>query len=93
MKNFAVIFSNNKETQMKKTLFILLFATSSVAFAHNCPNVMKEIDAKMGSAKGVSPENLAQVKKLRAEGEQLHKEGKHDESLKALEKAKGLLGA
>jgi hypothetical protein len=78
---------------MKKTLLILLLSTSSIAFAHNCPNVMKEIDAKMGTAKGVSPENLAQVKKLRAEGEQFHKEGKHDESMKALEKAKGLLGA
>lgn len=78
---------------MKKTLLVLLLATSSIAFAHNCPNVMKEIDAKMGSAKGVSAENLAQAKKLRAEGEQFHKEGKHDESMKALEKAKGLLGA
>lgn len=78
---------------MKKTLLVLLLTTSSIAFAHNCPNVMKEIDAKMGSAKGVSPDNLAQAKKLRAEGEQFHKEGKHDESLKALEKAKGLLGS
>lgn len=78
---------------MKKTLLILLFATSPIAFAHSCPKVMQEIDAKMVSAKGVSAENLAQVKQLRAEGEQLHKEGKHDESMKALEKAKGLLGA
>jgi hypothetical protein len=87
------MLSNYKETQMKKTLLILLLATSSIAFAHNCPNVMKEIDAKMGAAKGVSPENLAQAKKLRAEGEQFHKEGKHDESMKTLEKAKGLLGS
>jgi hypothetical protein len=35
---------------------------------------------------------MAEVKKLRAEGEALHKQGKHDESQAALGKAKGILG-
>jgi hypothetical protein len=34
----------------------------------------------------------AEVKKLRAEGERLHKKGKHAESMAALGKAKGILG-
>ena len=34
----------------------------------------------------------AEVKKLRADGEQLHKDGKHNESMAALGKAKGILG-
>ena len=33
-----------------------------------------------------------EMKKLRAEGEQLHKSGKHAESMAALGKAKGILG-
>ena len=33
-----------------------------------------------------------EVKALRAEGERLHKEGKHTESMKALAEAKKLLG-
>ena len=35
---------------------------------------------------------MSEVKKLRADGEQLHKAGKHNESMAALGKAKGILG-
>jgi len=34
---------------------------------------------------------MAEVKKLRAEGENLHKEGKHSDSMAALGKAKKIL--
>jgi hypothetical protein len=71
-------------------LLVLLFA-SSVAFAHNCPNEMRAIDAALPKAK-LDANQTAEVKKLRAEGEQLHKEGKHTESMAALGKAKGILG-
>lgn len=77
---------------MKKMLPALMLILSSAALAHNCPNVMKEIDAKMGTAQGMSPETLAKVKQLRADGERFHKEGKHAESMKALEQAKSMLG-
>jgi capsule polysaccharide export protein KpsE/RkpR len=77
---------------MNKILAVLLFLISSLAFAHNCPNEMKAIDAKLNSAKDVSSENMSKVKELRAEGEKLHKEGKHTESMKALGDAKKLLG-
>lgn len=77
---------------MKRTLAILLFSASSLAFANNCPNEMKAIDAKLDSASGISAENMAKIKALRADGERLHKEGKHDESMKALQQAKKLLG-
>jgi hypothetical protein len=52
---------------------------------------MKEIDAALPAAK-VSGEQMSEVKKLRAEGESLHKAGKHAESVAALTKAKGILG-
>ena len=35
---------------------------------------------------------MAEVKKLRADGEALHKAGKHQESVDALEKAEKILG-
>ena len=45
-------------------------------------------------AEGASstPAQAAEVKKLRADGEKLHKDGKHAESMAALGKAKGILG-
>jgi hypothetical protein len=77
---------------MNKILAVLLFSTSSLAFAHNCPNEMKAIDAKLSSTKDVSAENMTKIKALRADGEKLHKEGKHTESMKALGEAKKMLG-
>jgi hypothetical protein len=76
---------------MKKVLALLLLSVSSIALAHNCPNEMKAIDAKMDSAK-LSAEEADKVKKLRADGEKFHKEGKHAESMKSLESAKKMLG-
>ena len=76
---------------MKRTsLFLALALASGIALAHNCPNEMKAIDAALPKAK-LSDAQSAEVKKLRAEGEKLHKEGKHDESMAALRKAKGIL--
>jgi hypothetical protein len=64
---------------------------TSTAWAHNCPNETKAIDAALPKAK-LDAKQSAEVKKLRAEGERLHKEGKHAESMAALGKAKGILG-
>lgn len=77
---------------MKNVLAVLLFSVSSLALANNCPNEMKAIDAKMSTASGISAENMAKIKTLRAEGEKYHKEGKHDQSMKSLNEAKKLLG-
>ena len=68
----------------------LAFAAST-AFAHNCPNEMKAIDAALPKAK-LNASQASEVKKLRADGEALHKAGKHSESMAALGKAKGILG-
>jgi hypothetical protein len=68
---------------------LALFAAS--AFAHNCPAEMKAIDAALPKAK-LSSAQKSEVTKLRADGESLHKSGKHSESMAALGKAKGILG-
>lgn len=80
---------------VKRVLPLLLVLLSPFAWAHNCPNVMKEIDASMSAGKGqaLAPEKMARLKQLRADGEKLHKEGKHDDSMKALNEAKGMLGS
>jgi hypothetical protein len=72
-------------------LIAALTFAATAAFAHNCPNEMKAIDAALPNAK-LSAAQKSEVTKLRADGEALHKAGKHSESMAALGKAKGILG-
>ena len=74
-----------------RSLAFALVLVAMPAFAFQCPKDMKAVDAAMKTAK-LSKEQMAEVKKLRADGEALHKAGKHDESVKTLGKAKELLG-
>ena len=77
---------------MKRTALALATALfASGALAHNCPNEMKAIDAALPKAK-LNASQASQVKKLRADGESLHKAGKHSESMATLGKAKKILG-
>lgn len=70
----------------------MLTLMSSVALAAHCPMDMKQIDAALAENPQLSADQLAQVKKHRAEGEALHKAGKHQESVEELAKAKAILG-
>lgn len=72
-------------------LGVSLAMASGAALAHGCPKVMKAIDEALPSAK-LDAAQMSEVKKLRAEGESLHKAGKHDESMATLGKAKSILG-
>jgi hypothetical protein len=72
-------------------LTVAALAFASMAWAHNCPNEVKAIDAALPKTK-LDAKQTAEVKRLRDEGEQLHKAGKHNESMAALGKAKGILG-
>ncbi len=77
---------------MKRILLPLMLALATgAAFAHNCPNEMKAIDAKLATNPQLSDADGAKVKQLRAEGEAAHKAGKHDEAMKALGDAKKIL--
>lgn len=77
---------------MKPVLLLigLLFAGSALAF--HCPADMKKIDDALAAGPALSAEQLAEVKQLRAEGEALHKAGKHQESVDTLAKAMAILG-
>lgn len=77
---------------MKYLIAAAALTTSSLAFAHNCPNEMKAIDAKLLANPALAAADMSKVKSLRADGEKFHKEGKHDDSMKALGAAKKMLG-
>jgi len=80
---------------MKITNLILaasLTLASGAAFAFHCPKDMKAIDAALANHPKVSAAQLKQVKEYRAEGEALHKAGKHQASVDTLAKAKKILG-
>ena len=76
---------------MKSLIAAACVLFAGAAFAHGCPGEMKAIDAKLPSAK-LAEAQVSKVKELRAKGEQLHKEGKHGESMAALGEAKKILG-
>ena len=64
-----------------------LTLASGAAFAFHCPADMKKIDAALSQNPKLSAEQLAEVRKERAEGEALHKAGKHQASVDMLAKA------
>ncbi len=65
---------------------------SGAAFAFHCPMDMKKIDEALEKNPPLSSEQMTEVKKLRAEGETLHKAGKHQESVDTLARAMKILG-
>ena len=79
---------------MKKLIAaaLLSLAMTGTAFANSCPTHMKAIDEALAKNPTLTAEQLAEVKEYREEGEKLHKEGKHDESVAALAKAEAILG-
>ena len=74
---------------MKKIVMILLssFLVASYANAGSCPVLMKEVDAKLATAKELSEKQVVEIEKLRQDGEEAHKTGKHKESVQLLQDA------
>ena len=71
---------------------VSLALASGTAFAFHCPKDMKAIDEALAKNPKLSAAQMAEVKKQRAEGEALHKAGKHQESVDTLAKAMKTLG-
>jgi hypothetical protein len=77
---------------MKRTALAALLAFStSAALAFHCPADMRKIDEAMAKNPKLTAEQTAEVKKYRAEGETLHKAGKHQDSVDTLAKAMKIL--
>lgn len=73
-------------------LGLLVSVFSFPAFAFHCPKDMKKIDAALSSPKPMSADQMAEIKKLRADGEAFHKSGQHQKSVDSLAQAMKILG-
>ena len=78
--------------KVRVALFAAAFCFAGSAFAFHCPLEMKKIDDAMAKGPKISAAQMEEVKKYRAEGETLHKAGKHQEALDTLAKAEKILG-
>ncbi|MDH4611654.1 hypothetical protein [Pseudomonas sp. BN102] len=72
-------------------VFLAAALLSAPLLASHCPADMAKIDQILKTDPPADPAVLEQVKKLRAEGEELHNSGDHAESEKVLGEALGLL--
>jgi hypothetical protein len=68
----------------------MVAAMTTAAMASRCPMEMAKIDAALRTAQ-LSPDQKAEVEKLRKQGEELHNAGNHPASESALDKAKDIL--
>jgi hypothetical protein len=87
--------AREREAKMKARLSLfaagLFVALSVPAVAFQCPSDMAKIDTTLATA-SLSEQQLDQVKQLRADGERLHNERQHQESIDTLAQAKTILG-
>ena len=77
---------------VKTGLLVATLFAAGAALASHCPMEMKKIDEALAKNPTLTAAQMDEVKKYRAEGETLHKAGKHNESLEALGKAEKILG-
>lgn len=68
----------------------LMLATP--AFAMGCPKLMAKVDDALAQNPSLTAEQLAEVQKLRADGEAQHTSGQHAQSMESLGKALEILG-
>jgi hypothetical protein len=76
----------------KIALFAATLFAAGTAFAFHCPQDMKKIDEALAKNPKLTAAQMDEVKKYRADGEALHKAGKHQESVDTLAKAEKILG-
>jgi hypothetical protein len=77
--------------KLRALLLAALLAASGSALAFHCPADMAKIDAALAKNPQLTQAQMDEVKKLRADGETLHKAGKHQESVDTLAKAMKIL--
>lgn len=71
---------------------VFTVALTGPALANSCPKHMAAIDQALAANPKLSADQMTQVKKLRADGEAFHKQGKHAESEATLAQAETILG-
>ena len=76
---------------LRTLVAVAALAASGSAFAFHCPADMAKIDAALAKNPKLTDAQMADVKKSRADGEALHKAGKHQESVDTHAKAMKIL--
>ena len=77
---------------MKKIVLAAALAlASSAALAFHCPADMRKIDEALAKNPNLPAAQMSEVKKYRADGEAMHKAGKHQDSVDTLAKAMKIL--
>ena len=66
---------------LRTLVAVAALAASGSAFAFHCPADMAKIDAALAKNPKLTDAQMADVKKSRADGEALHRAGKHQESV------------
>lgn len=74
------------------TILLLTLFLSGTALAHQCPSLIHKIDAQLENTE-LDSSTLSEVRQLRDEGAELHRQGKHSESVEVLNEALGKLKA
>jgi hypothetical protein len=72
-------------------LAVAMVFASGTALAFHCPKDMKAIDEALAKNPKLTAAQMKEVKDARAKGEELHKAGKHKESVEELGKAMKVL--
>ncbi len=78
--------------KFRSLLFAALLGVSGAALANHCPMDMAKIDAALAKNPKLTEAQMTEVKKLRADGEAMHKAGNHKDSMETLGKAMKILG-
>ena len=73
------------------TLGVAMLFAAGTAMAFHCPKDMKAIDDALAKNPKLSEADMKTVKDARAKGEEMHKAGKHQESVDTLAKAMKIL--
>jgi Tfp pilus assembly protein PilN len=76
---------------LRTLVAVAALAAAGSAFAFHCPADMAKIDVALAKHPKLTDAQMAEVKKSRADGEALHKAGKHQESVDTLAKAMKIL--
>ncbi|MEQ9547596.1 MAG: tetratricopeptide repeat protein [Marinobacter sp.] len=63
-----------------------LFLAGTVA-ASQCPSLVAKVDSKLESMQQLDSETTNNIKALRDQGQTLHEQGNHDESVRVLKEA------
>lgn len=90
--NLPSLLCRGVDNMRSLTILLVSLFLSGTALAHQCPSLIHKIDAQLENTK-LDSSALSDVRQLRDEGAELHRQGKHSESVEVLNEALDTLKA